>query len=153
MTLSPCLNCGEPTTGPRCPEHTTDNRRDHRADTKTYRWTQLSQRARRLQPFCLLCGTTKQLQADHSPRAWARMAARLPLRLHDITVLCGPCNSRAGSSKPGSDRYTHWQAADGDLRACDPDTTLNSPRGGDPSQSPSRPASKAKFVSHTGTLS
>lgn len=95
MTLTTCLDCGQPCNGPRCTEHTTD------ATARGYdaNWKRLSKRARRLQPFCTDCGTTEDLQADHSPEAWARKAAGKPIRLQDIAVRCGPCNRAAGAAR------------------------------------------------------
>lgn len=100
MTLRPCIQCGEPTPDTRCAEH-------QRPDTKPspaargydWAWDKLSKRARRLQPFCLDCGATEDLQADHTPEAWARKAAGKPIRLRDITIRCGPCNRAAGPAR------------------------------------------------------
>ena len=99
MTLRPCLDCGAPSTGPRCDVHTVDTKPD--ATTRGYdaAWTRLSKRARRLQPFCTDCGSTEDLQADHTPEAWQRKAAGKPIRLQDIQVLCGPCNRTAGAAR------------------------------------------------------
>jgi len=125
--LKACPACGEPSEQTYCPAHRTrptDTRTSHRPDTTRAAWRRLSRRARRLQPWCLLCGTTERLEADHSPRAWARATAHLPIRLADINVLCGPCNTHAGSSQPGSARYHMWCQTDGDLHATTPDPTL-----------------------------
>jgi hypothetical protein len=149
VTLQPCLVCGEPSQGSRCPEHTArDQRTNHRRDTKKAAWIKLSERARKLQPFCSICGSRTNLQADHSPRAWARQLLRKPVRIWDITVLCGRCNSRAGSSKPGSKRYEEWAAADGDVLAKTPDETLRH-LGATPLQVVPRPTGKAEFPSQT----
>lgn len=63
------------------------------------RWRRLSERARRLQPFCSDCGRPDQLTADHSPTAWERRAAGLPIRLEDIDVVCAPCNAERGPAR------------------------------------------------------
>lgn len=99
MTLTACLDCGEPATGPRCAEHTLDPKPD--ATTRGYdaAWKRLSKRARRLQPWCESCGGTEDLQTDHTPEAWARKAAGKPIRLQDVRVLCGPCNRAAGAAR------------------------------------------------------
>lgn len=104
MTMTACLDCGEPTTGPRCPEHTTDHKPT--AHTRGYdaAWTRLSKRARRLQPFCTDCGSTEDLQTDHTPEAWARKAAGKPIRLQDVEVVCGPCNRARGAARGPSTR-------------------------------------------------
>lgn len=98
MTLRPCLICGEPSAKSRCPEHRpTKPPREQRG--YDYRWQQLSRRARRLQPFCTDCGSTEDLQADHTPEAWERKANGLPIRLRDIEVRCGTCNRNAGAAR------------------------------------------------------
>jgi 5-methylcytosine-specific restriction endonuclease McrA len=99
MTLRPCLDCGEPAAGPRCPEHTVDRKPPAAERGYDGAWTRLSKRARRLQPFCTDCGSTEDLQADHTPEAWARKAAGKAIRLQDIRVVCGPCNRAAGAAR------------------------------------------------------
>ena len=100
MTLRPCLRCGEPSSKSHCPEHRPKCTKST-AHARGYddRWTQLSRRARRAQPFCSDCGATDDLQADHTPEAWARKAAGLPIRLQDIDVVCSPCNRSRGASR------------------------------------------------------
>ncbi len=100
MTLRPCLTCGEPTGSTRCAEHTpTRNRATAEARGYDTAWRNLSRRARKLQPFCTDCGSTESLSLDHSEEAWARKAAGKVIRLQDVTVLCGGCNTRRGSSR------------------------------------------------------
>lgn len=98
--MKPCLTCGEPSERSRCPEHRLDahllTRQERGYDSK---WDRLSRKARRLQPFCTDCGATDDLQADHSPEAWRRHAARKPIRLRDIDVVCGPCNRTRGAAR------------------------------------------------------
>lgn len=105
MTLKACLVCGEPTEGSRCDDH----RRPHRPKPSTKHgydtaWRKLSERARRLQPFCTDCGATENLEADHSPEAWKRKAEGKVIRLADIAVVCGPCNIRRGPARGGEPR-------------------------------------------------
>lgn len=109
----PCLSCGELSSGSRCEDcTTTHNRITARAyETVSARnkgydpaWDKLSIRARKLQPFCLKCGTAEDLQADHTPEAWRRKAKGLSIRLKDIQVLCGKCNREEGEARPGSPR-------------------------------------------------
>lgn len=100
----PCVVCGTPTPGSRCDEHQLRDTRDKRERGYDWQWDQLSRRARRLQPFCTDCGSTEDLQGDHTPQAWERKAAGKPIRLRDIVVRCGPCNRDAGSARPGSRR-------------------------------------------------
>ncbi|MCH9668949.1 MAG: hypothetical protein K0U76_03850 [Actinomycetia bacterium] len=99
MTLTACLDCGEPSTGPRCTEHTLDDKPTAHARGYDAAWTRLSKRARRLQPFCTDCGSTEDLQTDHTPEAWARKAAGKPIRLADVEVVCGPCNRARGAAR------------------------------------------------------
>lgn len=99
MTLRPCLECGTPSDGPRCTEHTVDTKAPAAQRGYDWQWTKLSRRARRLQPFCSDCGATDDLQADHSAQAWQRKAAGKAIRLQDIRVICGPCNRAAGAAR------------------------------------------------------
>lgn len=71
--------------------------RDRGYDTA---WDRLSRRARALSPFCEDCGSTENLTTDHKPSAWKRRAEGKTIRLVDVAVVCGPCNSRRGSSRP-----------------------------------------------------
>ena len=143
MSLKPCLVCGEPSDETRCVEHRIDHRLakdEHRGSARSREydaaWDRLSRKARRLQQFCLDCGTTSNLSADHLPSAWERVAEGKPLRLSDVEVVCSDCNAARGSSRPGSDR------AQADLRtggvdplkpACGPpgqaDNPLHTPQG------------------------
>lgn len=113
MTLRTCIECGELTDTERCELHQLRGRDKPsggmHAQSPSERgydgaWNRLSARARRLQPFCSDCGATEDLQCDHTPRAWARKAAGKAIRIKDVDVVCGPCNVRRGSARPGSDR-------------------------------------------------
>lgn len=99
MTLKPCIVCGTPANGSRCPDHRTDHKPSARARGYNTAWDRLSKRARRMQPFCLDCGSTEDLQADHLPSAWQRKADGKPIRLQDIAIRCGPCNRAAGPAR------------------------------------------------------
>jgi 5-methylcytosine-specific restriction protein A len=99
VTLRPCLVCGELADGPRCEVHTVDRKPPAAARGYDAAWSRLSKRARRLQPFCSDCGSTEDLQADHSPEAWERKAEGLAIRLVDVDVVCGPCNRRRGAAR------------------------------------------------------
>lgn len=61
---------------------------------------------RRLQPWCSDCFTTVDLTCDHKPRAWKRKAEGKPIRLADVDVVCGPCNVKRGSLRPGGGEAT-----------------------------------------------
>ena len=113
--VTPCLTCGEMTAGTRCDECEKVHLRLDRKAKPDYnkktalrgydsKWNALSRKARRLQPFCSDCGTSDDLQADHSPDAWRRKARGLPLRLEDIDVVCGDCNRKRGAARGDSSR-------------------------------------------------
>lgn len=118
MTLAPCLSCGEPGTGSRCRECQNDTERTYDRKPKTAassrgydrRWRNLSERARQVQPYCTDCGTEDDLQADHSPEAWRRYDAGLPIRLQDVDVVCGRCNIERGTARPGGERSSRHAA-------------------------------------------
>jgi 5-methylcytosine-specific restriction enzyme A len=140
MTMTACLDCGQPCAGPRCPEHTTvvDTKPTAHARGYDASWTRLSKRARRLQPFCTDCGATEDLQCDHTPEAWERKAAGKRIRLQDIDVVCGPCNRARGAARPQQTPARPQQ------------TPLLAPtRGMTPPTSPADPPRYAKFGLHT----
>lgn len=110
----PCLSCGTLSPDAHCAEHA-----PHRPDLRRGRdrshvgrggaWDRLSKRARALQDWCSDCGTRDDLTADHLPSAWAKVAARQTLTLHDVEVCCRPCNARRGPAQVGSARFEAWQ--------------------------------------------
>lgn len=118
--MRPCLGCGNIGATSWCTECRPPERPSQR-DRGTARqrgytttWDALSKRARRLQPFCLDCGTTECLTTDHLPEAWERHAAGKAIRLQDVDVVCGPCNAARGSSRPGSQRQVDTRPTWGD---------------------------------------
>lgn len=128
MTLRTCLSCGEPCAGPRCAEHTTDPKAPAAQRGYDAAWQRLSKRARRLQPFCTDCGSSEDLQCDHTPEAWARKAAGKAIRLSDIRVLCGPCNRAAGAARGRS--VTRGEAPGGSSAHPGPKGTASYTPGG-----------------------
>lgn len=101
MTARPCIRCGDLTpTGTYCTDCKPPDKASAAARGYDWQWTKLSRRARRLSPFCSVCGTTTNLQADHSPEAWRRKDAGLPIRLQDIDVVCGAHNRERGRARP-----------------------------------------------------
>lgn len=131
MTLRPCLDCGEPTSATRCPAcQPVDPSPSSRGYTAA--WRRLSARARKLSPFCEDCGRTDDLTVDHTPEAWARQAARKPIRLADVAVVCRSCNSRRGPARGPN------------ARARD--------QGGRPERVIEAPPAQAKFGLLTGNL-
>ena len=82
-----------------CPQHRTKDSRNARLRGYDTAWTRLSKQARAKQPFCSDCGSTADLQCDHSPGAWQRHALGLPIRLEDVDVVCGACNRKRGKAR------------------------------------------------------
>ena len=107
VTLRPGIECGEPNEAERCQAHKLNSPGGVKAAAYErgydHAWRKLSERARALQPFCSDCGSTEDLQTDHSPQAWARKAAGKAIRIKDVDVVCGPCNRRRGSARPRSE--------------------------------------------------
>lgn len=100
MTMRSCVECGELSERAHCDEHRpTQHKPSAVARGYDAAWDRLSRKARKLQPFCSDCGATDDLQADHTPQAWARKAAGKAIRLRDIDVVCGPCNRRRGAAR------------------------------------------------------
>lgn len=107
-----CAQCGEPTERyGRCEDCTASAVAQapgrHPSKSSTRRgygtaWRKLSERARRMQPWCSHCGSHDDLTADHTPQAWERHEAGKPIRLQDIDVLCRSCNSEKGRARPQS---------------------------------------------------
>ncbi len=107
--LRPCLGCGEPCEGSRCPEcaPVAERARPPKASPRARgydsRWDRLSARLRRV-ACCSGCGARDDLQLDHLPGAWQRVARGLPLRPGvDVDVKCGSCNRIAGPSRTVTD--------------------------------------------------
>lgn len=102
--MTTCLTCGELSEQPYCQDHrpaSTPKALSAAQRGYDYRWQKLSKRARRIQPFCTDCGTTENLQCDHSPKAWERYYTGKNIRLIDVDVVCGDCNNARGQARPG----------------------------------------------------
>lgn len=127
MLSTPCIDCGEPTkNGTRCETCSPRFNRVQPARERTHHapkaspakrgydsaWRRLSERARRLQPFCSDCGARDDLQADHSPEAWERKERGLPIRLQDVDVVCGECNRKRGAAR-GEHARSRSKASEG----------------------------------------
>lgn len=93
MTLKPCIACGEPTAGSRCPEHQlADTRPQGHVHTNPARWKNLSKRLRKNSPFCETCGAVEQLQLDHViPYS---VSPELGYAEENLRVWCKTCNGR-----------------------------------------------------------
>lgn len=111
--MTVCAGCGTPYDESNgygnCPDckpkrdYYADDVRTHKGTPKQrgydQTWRKLSERARRLQPFCSDCGRPDDLTADHSTEAWKRREQGLPIRLEDIDVVCRGCNSDRGAAR------------------------------------------------------
>lgn len=99
--LKPCVStgCGQLSDSARCPQHRPKDLRNSRKRGYDSAWTRLSKRARRKQNWCSDCGSTEDLQADHSPEAWHRYGLGLPITLEHIDVTCGRCNRARGAAR------------------------------------------------------
>lgn len=92
MSLKPCLSCGTLSPATRCEEC---GPRKHSAHN-TWRWTRLSRRLRKLQPFCESCGTTEDLTVDHIVPLEHGGA---PYDLDNLRVICRSENSTKGTKR------------------------------------------------------
>lgn len=97
MIARPCLRCGDLIpTGSHC----TDCKpkpapQDHVAYKNNAPWKRLSQKLRRLQPWCNQCGATNNLQADHIlPES---KYPELAYCEENLQVLCRTCNGQRGN--------------------------------------------------------
>lgn len=65
--MRPCLDCGAPTKGTRCPAHEAARQRARNQARTQYAgtWRTQSRRARKAQPWCSICGTPYDLTLDH----------------------------------------------------------------------------------------
>lgn len=107
MPYRPCLDCGVPCRGPRCPScRSTKARRvlsgrKPSASARGYdsAWRKLSARAIRMQPWCSSCFATDDLTLDHSAEAWAARDAGQVITPDMVLVLCRKCNSRKGAAR------------------------------------------------------
>lgn len=113
--LKPCIECDQISEQSLCPEHRPTYTKPSK-EPYDHQFRVLSERARKLQPFCLWCTSSDDLQTDHTPQAWERKAAGLPIRLQDVRVLCGPCNRLAGQAKPGPGQRTSEEKPERDTQ-------------------------------------
>ncbi|MCV7223156.1 HNH endonuclease [Mycolicibacterium elephantis] len=112
MIARPCLGCGHLiAAGSRCGDCQPKRQAPTLSAAKRgydYRWQKLSQQARQKQPWCALCGSTNQLQADHIVPVSEAPEIRLePL---NVRVLCADCNKRRGNKCTDAERQ-HVHAA------------------------------------------
>ncbi|WP_083773895.1 HNH endonuclease [Tsukamurella paurometabola] len=103
----PCLRCGTPSTTTRCSgcsASTTKKPRSVAHAGSDSRWRRISLKAREQQPWCLDCGTTSDLTADHILPV--SDYPELAHEIENVTVRCRSCNSRR------RDTYTPTEAQD-----------------------------------------
>lgn len=144
MTLRPCLVCGEPTDGPRCPEHTVSRPRDpQHVHFNRARWKNLSARLRRLSPFCELCSATADLTVDHIVRVADR--PEWTYETANLRVICRTCNGRLAATPATPEQVAEVEAR---ITARKRRVALT-PRGDAPRVDHAPPARQANFRSHT----
>lgn len=97
--MKPCLVCGLPSPGSRCPDHQIDKPLTAHRRGYDHHWRKLSEKARKIQNFCSDCDATTDLTCDHSPEAWARRDRGKRIRLQDVDVVCRSCNARRGKAR------------------------------------------------------
>ena len=91
MITKPCLACGEPTEGSRCPDCRPPGAADRTHPAlKTARWQRISRRLRKASPFCQACGATTNLHVDHIIPLGEDDS--LAYELLNLRVLCRDCN-------------------------------------------------------------
>ena len=97
--LRPCLVCGAtvraPGAGARCARHLLARLQLGPRAYDKKAWRRASKQAREAQPFCLICGATSDLTADHVVPV-AKGGDHVPDQ-NGIIVLCRRCNGRKGS--------------------------------------------------------
>ena len=96
----PCTHwdCGELTEQSRCPEHrikrSKSTRKGHARNAA--RWQKLRAKCVAMMPWCLDCGRTDQLEADHIvPVA---IAPELAYEILNTTTRCRRCNAKRGTT-------------------------------------------------------
>ncbi|WP_133055411.1 hypothetical protein [Mycolicibacterium elephantis] len=100
MTLPrPCTSCGDLHANPRGQCDTCTPTTKQRGYDSAHQ--RLSRQLRRAQPFCETCGATTDLQLDHLPGSWERVAAGKRLRPGiDVAVVCGFHNRERARTRP-----------------------------------------------------
>jgi 5-methylcytosine-specific restriction endonuclease McrA len=90
---------GEPQCGPCTPKRERPKNHPH---NNTGRWKRLSVKARKAQAWCLTCGSTRDLCADHI----IPVAERPDLGHEElnVTVRCRSCNGRRGDRCTDAER-------------------------------------------------
>lgn len=104
MIAKPCLACGTPGPSSYCDDCRPADKPRPRGHihTNPTKWKKLSQKLRRMSPFCELCPATGRLTVDHVlPVA---DYPELAYAVENCRVLCHTCNSRRG------DRFTQAEA-------------------------------------------
>ena len=105
----PCIECGTPSPGTRCPPCEAERLAavDAARGTPSARgydaaWRRLSARARRLTPWCAdahLSPCHGVLTTDHLPGAWEKRARGERLTLLDVECVCAGHNGMRGARR------------------------------------------------------
>lgn len=102
MTLTACLDCGEPSPSTRCADCTADRAPRARHDehrSRSWKWRRLSARLRKAQPWCSLCSSVDDLTVDHvTPLSHGGAE----YDLDNLRVLCRPCHGAAWAEQSPS---------------------------------------------------
>jgi 5-methylcytosine-specific restriction protein A len=99
--MSPIMqlcSCGAIVKVKPCPDCKRKRQRRPNSQARGYgsRWRSLSEKARKIQPWCSRCGATTDLTTDHRDPA---TKGRYDLTLADVEVLCRFCNSSKGGKR------------------------------------------------------
>jgi 5-methylcytosine-specific restriction protein A len=105
--LRPCLTCGRPSPGSRCPEHTRARQRARdlarsgdpiRVFRRSAAWIRTSREFRATHPaVCMLCGATdRPLTTGHIIPLAQCLGSGLELDWGNLRVECTPCQNRQG---------------------------------------------------------
>lgn len=144
MTKQACIVCGEIAESLRCDQHRGEHEADRRPDrdrkTNGAKWQRISKRVRQMMPWCLDCGRTTDLTADHIVPVAAR--PDLEFELANLTTRCRPCNAVKGDTMPDAATVA---AVEREVAA----SRLRRTRGVSPPPDVSRTHGKADFGSHT----
>lgn len=153
MIARPCIDCGEVIpSGSRCDECKPQRPARDRVRAKDHphanpaRWKRISTTARRRQPWCLDCGTSRDLTTDHVIPVVER--PDLAYEVLNVAVRCRPCNGRKGDTCTAAERIAVL-AAIAVRKARAARFYAAETRGVAPTSQPVRPSVKPQGALHT----
>ena len=118
MTLRPCIVCGTPAAGSRCPAHSLGWQRGTRPMPPG--WSTLRVRVLREQPVCCVCGVRASTEVDHVLNR-ARGGTDDPRNLAGI---CGPCHKRKSTMEAHEAQRAKRVGGGGDRETARVDTSF-----------------------------